>query len=54
MIRRKKVEVVINPSLLLPAKGILVQERGSRLPVSTNVYWSPSELKRAIFNKLRL
>ena len=28
--------------------------RGSRLPVSTNVNWSPSELKRAIFNKLRL
>ena len=49
--QKEKDEVVINASLLLPVKVILVQERGSRLPIKANVNWSPSELRRAIFNK---
>ena len=44
---------MINVSLLLPVTGILVQERGSRLPITANVNWSPNELRRAIFNKFK-
>ena len=51
--QKEKDEVVINASLLLPVKGILVQERVSRLPISANVRWSPSELRRAIFDKFK-
>ena len=51
--QKEKDEVVINTSLLLPVKGILVQERGSRLTIKENVNWSPSELRRAIFNEFK-
>ena len=48
--QKEKEQVVINASLLLPVKEVLIQERGSRLPISANMNWGPSELKRAIFN----
>ena len=51
--QKEKDEVVINVSFLLPVKVILVQERGSPLPVKANVNWSPSQLGRAIFNKFK-
>ena len=45
--------MVINASLLLPVKEVLIQERGSRLPISANMNLGPSELKRAIPNTFK-
>ena len=50
--QKKKEEEVINASLLLPVKGILVQEWGSGLPISENI-GVIRKFRRAIFNKFK-
>ena len=51
--RREKDVVLIHASLLLAVKGALIQERGSRLPVTVNVSWDHIDLKKAIFDKFK-
>ena len=50
--RREKDVVLIHGSLLLAVKGALIQERGSRLPVTVNVSWDHIDLKKAIFRQI--
>ena len=43
----------MHASLLLAVKGALIQERGSRLPVTINVSWDHIDLKKAIFDRFK-
>ena len=45
--------VLIHASLVLAIKGALIQERGSRLPVTVNVSWDHIDLKKVIFEKFK-
>ena len=45
--------VIIHASLVLAIKGALIQERGSRLPVTVNVSWDHIDLKKVIFEKFK-
>ena len=49
--RREKDVFLIPASLLLVAKGALIQQRGSRLPKTVNVSWDHIDLKRQLFDK---
>ena len=45
--------VIIHASLVLAIKGALIQERGSRLPVTVNVSWDHIDSEKVIFDKFK-